>query len=380
MATKFLDPGGDAAFGDHTSSPRVDFWDGNQSTPTVVTDFVHGGHIRSTRFTPNALSTIYKSSIGAAAGTRVSIYLYIAALPTSSTATFLGMENGGGGATCCKLRLTTGGVLQLWEASAQIGSNGATLSTGTWYRISLALTVTSTTVNRFEVFVDGISSISVTNATITNIVPTALRLGNHDTNVALDTRVSDIYVDDSATLVDTGNIWVTAKRPNANGTLINWTTQIGAGGSGYGSGHSPQVNERPLSTTNGWSTTTSSTREEYNIESASTGDISTTGSTYRDLMGWWFCQASSAVGSFSFIVDNVTIGTSLVPTSPTMILKYAGQTTFPAGTGTDVGIISASGSATFSLYECGVVVAYIPPVEVNLDLTNAYNSGMKIRG
>ncbi|WP_323162301.1 hypothetical protein, partial [Pseudomonas fluorescens] len=80
-------------------------------------------------------------------------------------------------------------------------------------------------------------------------------------------------VDDSSALTDPGNIWVAAKRPNANGTTNGFTTQIGSGGSGYGSGHSPQVNERALSTTNGWSMVGAgaAVTEEYNIESKSTG-------------------------------------------------------------------------------------------------------------
>ena len=56
------------------------------------------------------------------------------------------------------------------------------------------------------------------------------------------------------TSLDPGAILVTAKRPFTNGTTEDgFTTQIGASGSGYGSGHTPQVNERPLSQTNGWS-------------------------------------------------------------------------------------------------------------------------------
>ncbi len=63
----------------------------------------------------------------------------------------------------------------------------------------------------------------------------------------------DIYVDNGSDLSDPGNVHVTAKRPGSNGLSNGFATQIGSGGSGFGSGHAPQVNERPLSNTNGWS-------------------------------------------------------------------------------------------------------------------------------
>src|SRR6185436_9856514 len=125
-------------------------------------------------------------------------------------------------------------------------------------------------------------------------------------------RSSDHYVDSSASLTDTGNIWVTAKRPNANGTTNGFTTQIGSGGSGYGTGHSPQVNERVLSTTNGWSMVGagSAVTEEYNIESAAAGDIDISSANYVDVMGWVY--ASSLVNeTASIIVNGVSSNISL---------------------------------------------------------------------
>jgi hypothetical protein len=45
-----------------------------------------------------------------------------------------------------------------------------------------------------------------------------------------------------------------------------------------------------------------------------------------------------------------------------MFKKIAGSSTYPAGTGTDIGLITTTLSTTVSLYECGVVVAFIPSV------------------
>lgn len=360
MATTFLEPGGDSDF--QTPGGVNTFWPNAVTTPpdTVIT---HGGHLRSLQYRPSVFDRVVTSNsslVIADSGTRLSLYLYIKALPTAfaNIAEFQQV----GGATVVSISLTSSGVLQLWNGntSNQIGSNGATLNTGTWYRLSLAYTITSTTVNRFEFFVNGVSSISVTNATLTNITSQVLRIGVLASDATFDFRTSDHYIDDSNSLTDTGNIWVTAKRPNANGTTNGFTTQIGSGGSGYGTGHSPQVNERPLSTANGWSMigAGSAITEEYNIEGQSVGDITTVGGTIVDYVGW--VSASAALSETGqIVVNNVTSNIALTSTN-TLFTKVAGSTSYPSGTGTDIGIVTSTTVTTVSLYECGVLVAFIP--------------------
>lgn len=356
MATKFLEPGGDVDELLVAGSLNT-FWSSN-SGATIASDFVHGGHVKSIRYAPSVNAIVLKGSIASDSGTRVSFYIYFAALP-NATATFSRFTQIANKLTF--LRITSGGVIQLWDGIvAQIGTNGATLSTGVWYHISLAYTISSTSVNRFELFVNEVSSISITNATLSKIGGINWGLGNVETNSTMDFRSSDHYVDDSSALTNPGNIWVTAKRPIANGTTNGFTTQIGAGGSGVGTGHSPQVNERPLSTTNGWSivTVASAITEEYNIQSVSAGDINITGATIVDYVGWVSANSLN-VETGSIIVNNVSSNITLVNTI-TMFTKIAGSTSYPAGTGTDIGIITTAIATTVSLYECGVIVAYIP--------------------
>ena len=320
---------------------------------------MHGGHIKSIKYRASEGDYLRKLDVVADAGTRISIYIYINALPSSTSIILAASDLGSAGV---ELKLTSAGVLQLarWDNDAQIGSDGATLSTGIWYRISLAYTITSITVNRFEVFKDGISTISVTNATIGGTGGTVFWIGNLS-GTTLDMRSSDHYIDNSNSLTDTGDIWVTAKRPNANGTTNGFTTQIGLGGSGYGLGHSPQVNERPLSTSNGWSiiTVASPITEEYNIESASTGDVNLTGATIIDYLGW-VSTTATIDETAQIIVNNAASNISIIGNTYKLFTKIVGSTTYPAGMGTDIGIISSNIATTINLYECGVIVAYIP--------------------
>lgn len=380
MAVKFLEPGGDADFAVATGNG---FWAIISGTVATATDIVHGGHIKSIKpvssgGTPNYVVT--KDGTVGDSGARFSFYVYMNALPTTADAQIAGVEQAGDGLSVISVFIKTTGVLALGNPStgSQIGSDGPTLSTGIWYRICLAYTITSTTVNRFELFKDAVSAVSVTNATLSRTGSSDFLMGRINNTGTQDFRFSDIYIDNSSALTDTGNIWVTAKRPNANGTANNFTTQIGSGGSGYGSGHSPQINERPLSTANGWSViAVAATIEEYNIEAKSAGDIDISLATMVDYMGW--ISASSIISETANIVLSDGGGnTASLTSTPTLFLVARGMFStagYPAGTGTDIGIKTSATATTVSLYECGVVVAYIPPFAFAKSLSDSIMSG-----
>jgi hypothetical protein len=358
MATSFLEPGGDADFLVGTTNG---FWAAINAAPAVATDFVHGGHIKSIKCRAGFQDTMdTPTGVVSDAGGRISAYVYITALPTTSANGRLFSVFGASFVTFA-LTVTSAGVLSIYGSSASLAT-GSTLSTGQWYRISVAYTITSASVNRFEVFVNGVSSISATNITLTgggSTGSTKVRFGLL-VDTTFSTRLSDMYVDNSSSLTDTGNIWVTAKRPVSNGSVNGFTTQIGAGGSGYGTGHSPQVNERPLSTTNGWSMVGagSAVTEEYNIEAKNVGDIDISTATIVDWLGW--VSMKSLVGETVQIILNGANNSQAITSTATLYTKIKGSSTYPSGSGADIGIVTDTSLTTASLYECGVVVAYIP--------------------
>lgn len=355
MATKFIEPGGDSTF-------DISLWDApGQTNPVVATDFVHGGHIKSFKYATGSGVSAGKHTVFQDAGARMSFWIYVNAYPTA-TASIMDVLTSSYGSGVFVLRLTNTGTTQLFSSGVQLGSNGSTVPTGTWTRISFAYTLTSTTAYTFKSWQNGSASLNVSNTgTLAATGTSDIFLGNISGDTTLDIRTSDHYIDNSSALTDPGTIWVTAKRPFSNGTTNGFTTQIGSGGSGYGTGHAPQVNERPLSTTNGWSMVGagSAVTEEYTIEAASAGDISLTGATIVDFMGWVSAKAlASETGSI--IVAGVSSNISVTSTI-TIFEKIAGSTTYPAG-GTDIGVITSATVTTFSLYECGIVVAYNPAV------------------
>ena len=75
-------------------------------------------------------------------------------------------------------------------------------------------------------------------------------------------------------------------------------------------------------------------------------------------MGWVRTKALIAETG-SIIVNNVSTSISIT-TAIAMFLKMAGSTTYPAGTGTDIGEITSATATTVSLYECGIQFAYTP--------------------
>jgi hypothetical protein len=336
---------------------------GNGGTPACVNDHVRDYHTVSYRFRPGQPDNLQDpSGTIADSGGRFSKYIYLAALPTA-TASFIYLYNSSVGARV-SLRLTTAGVLQLWSGSAtsQLGSNGPTLATGQWYRISGAFTITNSTTNRFEIFVDAVSAISVTNATIPGTGVNQIRCGNLGTDATLDFRMDDSYAETNSSLTDPGNVQVTAKRVFANGTLNQLTTRIGAGGSGYGTGHAPQMNERAANQTNGWSLTGSGSAvtEEFNLEGLTAGDKDLTGVTIVAVMGYVVAKAGSAQ-TCQIIVDGTTTNISVTTGFKTFV-QMSASATYPAGTGSDIGLVTSTGSVLFSLTECGVVVAFMPAV------------------
>lgn len=360
MATTFLEPGGDATFDLTLFDPNV----GASTQPTVVSDFVHGGHVKSIGYAINSSSSIGKKAVVADAGGRQSVYVYFNAYP-NATSSIIDVLTTGYNVGVLVLRMTSAGVLQLFSSGVQLGTNGGTVTSGAWHRISFAYTVTSTTVYTFKAWLDGVLTLTVTNTgTLAGTGTADILFGNVSGNTTLDMRTSDHYMDNSSALTDpASDVWVTAKRPVSNGTTNGFTTQIGSGGSGYGTGHAPQVNERPLSQTNGWSMVGAggAVTEEYTIESASTGDINIASATLIDFMGWVFGKALlSETGSI--VLAGATSNIALTSTA-TAFLKAAGSTSYPAG-GTDIGIVTSTTVTTVSLYECGTMFAYTPATTV----------------
>lgn len=307
-------------------------------------------------------------------GNCISAWFRFSTVTPATLTNFLMCLTSANGSGRMGLGINTSGTLNFANKGATLQANGTTtLVANTWYRISMSYTNATSSTWAAKVYINGVLEINANAATQGNTTAASIAcisfgqnassLGSFSTPGISTVWVDSMYIDNRTNLTDCGNISVTAKRPFSNGTTTGFSTQIGAGGSGYGSGHTPQVNERPLSVTNGWSVVAvAATTEEYNIESASAGDVDLTGATIVDYMGWVYTKALIAETA-QIIVNNATSNIS-VTTSNAMFTKAAGSTTYPAGTGTDIGMVTSATATTVSLYEAGIIVAYIPAVMV----------------
>jgi len=346
------------------------------------------GSVRSIKASSGATNgngDIYKSGVLADAGRRITFgYRFHGTLNASGAGGDIVLFTDSARTNVIyELGITNAGKLVVFkgDGTTVYGTGTTVLSVDKDYRISIVYTVTSTTVNSFKVYINGTLELTVTNVTLAATGSDTLyfNIGNNNTVGAnVSYYYAHIYVDDG-TSGDPGNIHVTAKRPNANGTTNGFTTQIGAGGSGYGTGHSPQVNERPLSITNGWSIASagSAITEEYNIESAATGDVNIAAATIVDYVGWLYTK-SLASETGKIIVNNVQTNISLTSTA-SLFTQIASSTTYPAGTGTDIGEITSTTVTTISLYECGIIFAFITPAVSTLadDFTGSVINAVK---
>lgn len=373
-AVTFLDPGTDA-------TQDLTFWNigSGGATPTSATDQAHTG-TRSLKSVNDATNQAYVYSpngVLASAGSAISFWLYLSTAAPTSIPCLCTTLDGGDGASNILVGLSTSGKLVVggaYTAGTTIQTGTTTLSANTWYRITLAYVVTNATSWSATVYLNGVSEVTVDQAsgTLAQTVVTNFALGNDGTSLSgisgapvITMWFDDIYVDNRTDKTDPGNVVVTAKRPIANGTANGFTTQIGAGGSGTGTGHAPQVNERPLSTANGWSLSlTTKTTEEYTVESLSAGDVDLTGATIKGVMGWVYADNASALNTpvGHIIVDGTATAITVTQTPALYTQVSPNPTTYPAGTGTDIGIDGQYTTTPhlWNLFEAGVLVAYLP--------------------
>lgn len=330
----------------------------------------------STGAGPSTCTADTPTGILSDSGTQINFWFQFNTAPTGSNAAIVTARQAGG--PVWSVTLTTSRTLTMDMEGGTDDPGATVLSTGTWYRITVSYYFDSTVAYQSRLYINGALEATTNAGTMTRIAPTFLRMA---ANLAIGTNRTFLYDDlyiatggaSSAAQPDTGNILVTAKRPFANGTVNDFTTEIGAGPApnGTGSGHAPNVSERALSTSFGWSIlgAGSEITEEYNVQAQDVGDVNVTGTIINGVVGWVYAAVAAGTESGSIITQNATSSISLT-TTPTMFTKV-GTATYPAGTGTDVGIITSTGATTFSLYEAGIMVAYTQRTSCSMLLLGA---------
>ncbi len=166
---------------------------------------------------------------------------------------------------------------------AVLATGTINVKTGTpTLRITIAYTLTSTTVNRIKVWIDGVLDIDATNVTLNGVGSVDAQFADSRTAPALtQTFRGGIYVDDDSGLTDVGSVNVTAKLPAALNTN-NFDTLGGSGANRYN-----RVSDRPLSETNYIEHAgATDVQENFGLQAASAGDTNVDSQNFIARTAW----------------------------------------------------------------------------------------------
>lgn len=367
MAILYALPGGNEANGliHYGSTGGLTLFDSTTQDTTTG-----GGSIKYDTSLPAASAWTTVQAALADAGRRITLRRRIAAYPTAGGFGFLfNVKVTGGGTRITAVSIDSSGHLGLSSsASANYATGTTVVPLNTWCTVTLAYTITSTTVNRFKIYL----TIDGTPGTTTEVDATNVTLpvtGSADTDIGLTNATSaganliswcsSIYIDDDATLADPGDLRCTHKAYLGTGEGLGtnaYDTLLGTAVITLGSRYIA-MSERPNNDSNGRQhAATGQQSETYAIQDAATGDAALGAGT---LVGWqaWVRVKTASSSSVSAIVDNGSVSTLSTTTTITNFYHATTSATYPTGR---FGVRSTGTTTDSFFYEGGVTMVYLP--------------------
>lgn len=340
MATIHQDAGGNATGG-------LEFWTSITGTVTVSTDQPRFGpySLKHASGAGNGAATVYKDGVMADAGRRISVWVYLAALP-STTFGFWNATGVGGTGITWQVRIDTNGKLALYRGVGPtlVATGTTTVPTNTWFRVSVGFVITSGSVNDCRVYLNGTLEATGHNVSV-NTGSDRLSIGwgtgaPPGANYVMYT--SGCYTDDGTAFDDVGggvadSVHVACKHPAATNTN-NFDTTVGTGTNRW-----DYVDEVPLSESNGLQhAAATDVQENFGLEAAADGDTNLTGATIIARTAWAWAKrgaltpcthrASAAGGGTNpSTTDTITIGAGTATGDALYVLVTSRDHT--AGTG-----------------------------------------------
>lgn len=347
--TIFMESGGDATQG-------TDFYSSVSGSVTADTTHPRTGPRSIKLPTGNTFARTGSIAGGSAPYARRFHYTFYTDTWTAATApqNFRILQSG---ATSMTIKRSTvvDGALAITVNGLSDAVGTTVLTANTFHQIDFSYNVQSATVFTIKLYLDGVLQASdINNGTLGRPTLDQVDFQNQG---AGNYWFDDYYVDDGTGSDPVGDIRVTAKLPFANGTTNGFGTN--GSGSGYGTGNARFVNDRATSTADSVSFLGlgSAVTEEYNIEPRQTGDVNMFGKTIVDSAGWIFAKVAAGTEAAQLILDGVN-NAKTITTTPTLYTAYAGKTSYAAGTGADIGVITDTSLTTMTVYEAGILYAF----------------------
>lgn len=282
---------------------------------------------------------------------KISIYFFTESLPSANEAFLLLEDSSASPDPVIDIRIGPDGLVYWHPVDASPETAGTHSIKVGWNRITVCFN-DHNTINDLDakVYVNGSLDISITGQGTNDIAVGQFRLLGPNTDGG-PFYFAHVVVDDGVDLADPGNRLCTAKF----GTTVNEDEFDTTGGTGA-------VNERPVNDANYREQAGSSVaRQNYNLQSASEGDVDITGADIIGVMGWLRGKKSSPLGGGTpkITVDGVDYNITLT-TTPTVVTKPVTQSSYPSSPAA-IGMVSTGSTTDTTLYECGVVIVYTPP-------------------
>lgn len=372
MAIIFLSDGAGGIA--QTPTAIISLYNGPKSgTVTVDTGVKEHGY---SSFVHNGAASAYIARLAclADAGRRISMRTRFSAFPATNSGILRLLQ---GTATAAEVRLNSSGNLLLYAGASGgvLQATGTTvLSTSTWYRISLAYTITNASVSEWRVYLDGVLELTASNPASQVTGTNNLRIGWTGTTPGSGRLMyhQDLYIDDDTSLTDPGDIRVTNKRPTGTGSNNAFDTLGGTSANRWDA-----VAERPSGTTNYWRhQASSSVIEEYTVEAASAGDDDLTGKTIIDWSPWVYWKIATSAGTTNKMVVDGTLANIVSTATSTQWQTSeaaAGSTSYPSSDA--VGLQSTGNANDIYLAGCGVFIAYTTSTSASVTVPLATIAG-----
>lgn len=359
MTCVWMEDGGDATGGANAAIEKWWYTTTYQAGGGPSTEQARTGSysIKCTSGASGAATILYSATGIVGNAGRCSFGIYLANLPTNNL--MIWQLRTSGGLEVFRLRITSAGVLQCFTStSSQIGSNGTTLSTGQWYRLCVAWSISTTSSYTIKIWLDGAVSpdISGTNT------PTLARTGGYTLGFgwmtasvgnSLALYLDDFYADDDSSCNDTGDIHIVCKRPNKLGAQNEFDNLVGSSVQRWSC-----VAEFPMSGTNYWQCQSASQlKENFGIQGPDDGAVPIGGNTLVARCAWVGAWQSSAGGTPA-LTDN---GADYAVTLPGAVATFYHLTTtadYPTDAAV-VGLVSTGAAPDTALVECGVMFAIL---------------------
>lgn len=301
------------------------------------------------------------------AGAAISFWIYINSVAPASNAMFFAVATTTP-SNILGLGITTGGKFRICGRGATAVDGATSVVVNTWYRLTVAYSITSSTVWTAKLYLNGTLEASTGNAQGTlGVTGASVVLFGWNVTGSVDAFgtmpvitcwFDDIYIDGRTDSTDPGSttsgLQVTAKRPASNNTN-SFDTAIGANPANRWT----NVNEVPISTTNGWQeAATANVQENYGLEAASAGDVDISAATIIGRSAWIYAKGAAGGSGTPQLMDNGVETPVTLTSSAKAFTSRTKSSAYPSASA-GIGMRATNTSDDTFLYDCGILIAYL---------------------